>query len=625
MNHLKKIIGFGLVILNFQLNCQNEFMNWYFGQNAGLCFSVTPPATINDNNIMNASEGCASMSDSGGNLLFYTNGITVATKNHTVMSNGNGLNGDISSTQSSIIVKQPGNNNIYYVFTTMPNMANYSIVDMSLAAGFGSVTVKNATLYASTTEKQVAVRHCNGIDVWVINHERNTNNFRSYLITSAGLNTTPVISSVGETINGLSALGQMKISPDGKKLALACNGPATVTTLGNGGFQLFDFDPSNGVVSNSLVISPTAGPYGLEFSPDGKMLYGGISPNVQGVNAAIYQWNICQTNTAAIVASQYSIGFSTPYGTSSFQRAIDGKIYIAASTTTNMYALHVINNPNNAGAAMGLSLSAISTGTRQVVLGLPNYINPYTKPTPAPFSNSIACQTASFAVPPIPTFSSGCSTTPYVPNSYLWDFGEASSGSANSSTLTNPSHLYASTGTYTATLILYGNCSNDTLKQVVNISTAGPKPDVAGTFTICKGDRMTYTASGGSSYLWFNNATTPTISLAPTTSSVYSVRTTSNSCSLSKSFSITVNPCTGIAAIDVGGQWQVYPNPFNDILNIETSIACDVYLYDMGGRLVDHYALKPGINKIPTHDLSSGVYSLKAVGEGGVWVSKVVK
>jgi hypothetical protein len=113
--------------------------------------------------------------------------------------------------------------------------------------------------------------------------------------------------------------------------------------------------------------------------------------------------------------------------------------------------------------------------------------------------------------------------------------------------------------------------------------------------------------------------------LAPTTSSVYSVRTTSNSCSLSKSFSITVNPCTGIAAIDAGGQWQVYPNPFNDILNIVTSIACDVYLYDMGGRLVGHYALKPGINQIPTHDLSSGVYSLKAFGEGGVWVSKVVK
>ena len=63
-------------------------------------------------------------------------------------------------------------------------------------------------------------------------------------------------------------------------------------------------------------------------------------------------------------------------------------------------------------------------------IGFPNYINPYTKPTPAPLTNTIACQKVSFAVPPVPSFSSGCSSTPYPPSGYLWDFGEAGASSA---------------------------------------------------------------------------------------------------------------------------------------------------------------------------------------------------
>ena len=613
-----KLISFLILLLNGdKMYSQNEFMNWYFGGGAGLNFSVSPPATINNNNIMNATEGCACISDSNGNLLFYTNGATVATKNHTIMSNGNGLNGDAaSSTQAAIIVKQPGNINIYYIFTTHPNIASYSIVDMNLAAGFGSVTVKNATLYAGTSEKQVAARHCNGKDIWIISHERNSNNFRSYLLSSTGLNTTAVITSIGEVTNGLAALGQMKISPDGRKLAMACNGPATVTTLGNGGFQLFDFDAATGVISNSLVINSQVGAYGVEFSPDGKYLYGGIASSGIFMNAALLQWNICQSSTAAIVASQYSVGFNTAYGTTSIQRAVDDKLYIAPNNPSNFYALHVINNPNNAGAAMGLSLNAISTGTKQVTLGLPNYINNYTKPVPVPFTNSIACQTASFAVPPTPTLSGGCSSAaPSAPSAYLWDFGEPSSGAANSSTLTNPSHLYANSGTYTVSLILFNNCTNDTLKQVVNITTAGPNPQVAGTFTICRGEKQTYTVSGGSTYQWFNNATTNTISLSPTTNTVYSVKSTSNGCSLSKSFSVTVNPCLGIGEVgaSTGSATDIryFPNPVNNELTVSSSIAGQLSIFDMSGRMVLETRIQAGENKISTTALKAGVYVMK--------------
>ncbi|MGO8056139.1 hypothetical protein, partial [Rhizobium leguminosarum] len=66
---------------------------------------------------MDATEGVATQSDKNGNLLFYTNGIDVWNRNHEIMPNGTGLFGSQTSTQSGIIVPQPGSDSIYYVFT----------------------------------------------------------------------------------------------------------------------------------------------------------------------------------------------------------------------------------------------------------------------------------------------------------------------------------------------------------------------------------------------------------------------------------------------------------------------------------------------------------------------------
>ena len=217
----KKLIIFFLLSCFFIVDAQNEFSKWYFGQGAGLDFTSAPP-TVLTNGAMSAPEGCATISDNAGNLLFYTNGVLVNNSSHTAMANGTGLLGHNSSTQAALIVKQPGINTLYYVFTTADvgssNGARYSIVDMSLAAGLGSVTVKNATLYTPTCEKQVAVRHCNGKDVWIISHEFNSDHFIAYQLTSAGLNPNPIISGVGEVItggSGLSIVGQIKIYANG--------------------------------------------------------------------------------------------------------------------------------------------------------------------------------------------------------------------------------------------------------------------------------------------------------------------------------------------------------------------------------------------------------------------------
>ncbi|HOB27707.1 MAG TPA: hypothetical protein PKJ07_06165, partial [Bacteroidales bacterium] len=102
------ILFFLLVfIINETLYSQNEGNNWYFGENAGLSFNTAPPTPLT-NGQLDTYEGCATVSDKNGNLLFYTDGMTVYDKMHNIMPNGSNLFGHSSSTQSAIIVPKPG-------------------------------------------------------------------------------------------------------------------------------------------------------------------------------------------------------------------------------------------------------------------------------------------------------------------------------------------------------------------------------------------------------------------------------------------------------------------------------------------------------------------------------------
>ncbi|CAM3906845.1 MULTISPECIES: hypothetical protein [Flavobacterium] len=89
--------------------------NWIFGGNAGLDFSTSVPT---QGNSIDAKEGCASISDTNGTLLFYTDGSKLWDGNHVQRAIGaSGLKGNNSSIQSAIIVPYPGNDKQYYVFT----------------------------------------------------------------------------------------------------------------------------------------------------------------------------------------------------------------------------------------------------------------------------------------------------------------------------------------------------------------------------------------------------------------------------------------------------------------------------------------------------------------------------
>ena len=262
------------------LYSQKENYIWYFGKYAGLDFNSTPPNVLT-NSAMNQGEGCASIADSSGSILFYTDGVKIWDKSHNLMPNGSGLLGHSSSTQSAIIIKKPGNNSLFYIFTTdaahhdLLNGFNYSIVDLEQNNGFGDVISKNNLLCNPVSEKVTAIVHSNNFDIWIITHEWNSNSFRAYLLTETGLNSIenstpgfPVISSTGSYHNGSiwHAIGYMKASSPGNKIGVAIH---------NSKFEVFNFDRTTGVISNPISITTpiTSKQYGIEFSPDENKLY----------------------------------------------------------------------------------------------------------------------------------------------------------------------------------------------------------------------------------------------------------------------------------------------------------------------------------------------------------------
>ncbi len=115
--------------------------NWVFGGNAWINFSTTAPTA--GTSAMNQQEGSSSISDLNGNLLFYSDGVTVWNAQHQVMPNGTGLPGHFSSTQSSMIVPFPGDLKRYYLFTMDviggSNGLSYSVVNMDLDNGKGAL------------------------------------------------------------------------------------------------------------------------------------------------------------------------------------------------------------------------------------------------------------------------------------------------------------------------------------------------------------------------------------------------------------------------------------------------------------------------------------------------------
>ncbi len=375
---MRNLITILILCTSLLANTQNEASNWFFGSRLGLKFDGLSKPTVRYDGALITLEGCSSISDSSGDLLFYSDGSTVWDRNHQIMPNGSGLLGDESSTQSAIIVPHPTQANIYFLFTVgstqVPSGYHYYTIDMTLNNGFGDVVGSSVDLSGDSngfdwSEKITAVYGDTCNTVWVISLVRNK--FYAYKVDVNGVNPTPVISEVNFVASKLSR-GYLKISPNGKKLVAAHQG----LNGNDNGLYLYDFNNQTGeIIDNNLILfDRSTQAYGIEFSSKSTKLYASI---IDDDEYKLYQFDLTATN---IKNSGIIIHEEQPAFRGALQLGADLKIYVTIPETYLIGSnyLDVINFPELDGKLCDFEEDYIFFGAAHSVMqGLPPFIQSY--------------------------------------------------------------------------------------------------------------------------------------------------------------------------------------------------------------------------------------------------------
>jgi hypothetical protein len=206
----KKLLFLSVIFISLNLYSQNSRNVWRMGYHQGgpeFIMDFNSGALVLDSVPQSISMFAdnAGICDSSGRLLFYTNGVSVCNSLYLPMSNGDSLasfdinqgwiNFGIPLTQGSLVLPDPANKKMYYLFQTSYDDSNLKSdtiflnkIDMNQDGGLGSIVVKNQPLYIHpiVPGQLTAVKHANGRDWWLVSHNVSSNDYAIFLITTYG-------------------------------------------------------------------------------------------------------------------------------------------------------------------------------------------------------------------------------------------------------------------------------------------------------------------------------------------------------------------------------------------------------------------------------------------------------
>ena len=521
VSHIRILSLFIFLILSFNsllIYSQGKEANvWYFGRHQGLDFNMGSPPDLlsNGQTDMLGLTATACISDSNGNLLFYSDGVTIWNKYQAIMQNGNNIG--YHTHQCGVIVPLPGSPDIYYFFSfngpVGQGWANliYSVIDMSLDNGLGGVVDGKKSIPIWSHVNQItAVSHANGHDFWIITHGYYNDLYLSFLVTSDGLNTTPVISNSGSQIK---SAGLLKVSPNGKKIAISKH-----LGIDTDFFEILDFDNETGIISDSNIIKKITGAYGLEFSPDNSKFYS------YGGGNYFFQYDLNAGTPEQILESEVSLTTDI-FMPGALQIGPDGKIYCC----TGSYYLGVIHEPNKSGLACNFELEAIDMNGWISSQGLPTFIQSYLQ-DPI-FSTQYNClgDATTFEIDD----TSGI-------DSVYWKFNDFPNMPNDTSTQFSPEYVFSNAGTYHVDLTVYSGLLEKTVTQDITINPI-PEPNLGSDTMFCNtGFVITLKPNCDGTYRWNDFSTGPELVVSDT--GTYWVRATLNGCSQTDSIHIGLYP-----------------------------------------------------------------------------------
>ena len=268
------------------------------------------------------------------------------------------------------VVKWPGKDDIYYIFTAeFPQVYTgfyYSIIDLKLDNGLGAVTEKDIPVESGwdAADRIAIVEKENSENVWVISRKYTEDAIVAFLVDEFGFNPNPVLSEMPDRDANSWEWGFIKISYDKKFLLSSYHADEEI--------EICNFDALSGHAEYMYTLKYPGGVQapivGMEFSPDSKYLY--ISINKTLDTNVIYQFDMQNiTDKDLFNSSAILIGSGAAMG---MQLARDGKIYCVSNNNSDFTNYcSIIHNPWVKGVGCDYELNALLVLPGEVGWSLP--------------------------------------------------------------------------------------------------------------------------------------------------------------------------------------------------------------------------------------------------------------
>lgn len=439
---------------------------WHFGEEAGIDFNPPGGAVPLTDGAMNAPEGCATISDQNGDLLFYTDGESVWNKTHQIMENGQDIGGNRNNIMSSIIVPFADDATLYYIFLTENVNSTslefrYAVVDMKEEEGNGAVVVKGQKLFRPNTERVSALEGGGGYQVLV--HDFGNDNYRTYTVGANGLSVADFVQEgvIHSRANLQNGKGYLRQSTDGNKLAVVLQGDRAIDftrrvptpQFGNDEDDEPEFFSTDHTYESRLISNLPAEPYGLSFSPDNNFLY----VSLRGSNSSVMQFNVHDSLSLQEIDESGIEVFSANEEFGALQLGPDGQMYMAVNGAGYLYRFSSLSLDANDPQNNFPEPTQFDLGGKNSRLGLPNFVQNFgTATDQANMFVTAACSDE-------PVILQGNGTDPI--DRFFWQIYEQGSSTIlfSSTQQGDTLDILLDPGNYEASLRVTNECGLDTL------------------------------------------------------------------------------------------------------------------------------------------------------------------
>lgn len=341
---------------------KNEGNIWYFGGNCGLDFNNADVRVINGSKL-NSKEACATFCDEKGEVILYSDGVSIWNKNHKKINDNQLVKGNQSSTQGVLILPS-GFYNIgkqyIHIYTTInlgfQNGLNKYTIEFDYNYPDSSKIIASENIALNTSEKLSAFPIINQYgykDYLIAFQSTYVNNYKIGFYYNKSVKYIDISGSNLYSKVKDNTIGYLRFSPDGKKLACVIPLDSTI--------ELYDFDKENISLSNriDIPIGENKFCYGLEFYGSNYLLY-----TINALNSEINVLDIKSNTKTNIISYERANMFGA------ITIAPDSNLYVALPDTDSILQISAIKEKDNYSFKINKYIKLSSIGN----IGLPNQL-----------------------------------------------------------------------------------------------------------------------------------------------------------------------------------------------------------------------------------------------------------